>query len=100
MSIVPIFFRNWWEDEWDRPLRTSRVLDQHFGGGISGDDLLGALAGISDSRNRRQLSHHYPTGRYIRPWHSSCVANKRDIGSAVNITNDKFQINLDVQHFA
>ncbi|XP_058064872.1 protein lethal(2)essential for life-like [Anopheles bellator] len=102
MSIVPIFFRNWWEDEWDRPLWNSRLIDQHFGGGISSDDLLNVLSTVNDSHGHRlqQHPHHHPSGRYIRPWHSSCVANKRDIGSAVNITNDKFQINLDVQHFA
>ncbi|XP_052859773.1 protein lethal(2)essential for life-like [Anopheles cruzii] len=86
MSIVPIFFRNWWDDEWDRPLWNSRLLDQHFGRGVTGDDLLTALS--------------HPSGRYMRPWHSSCVANNRDTGSTVNVTNDKFQINLDVQHFA
>ncbi|XP_050095207.1 protein lethal(2)essential for life-like [Anopheles aquasalis] len=104
MSIVPIFFRNWWEDEWDRPLRSSRLLDQHFGSGIGGDDLLGALAAVTEPRHRRHPlnhhHHHHGSGRYVRPWHSSCVANKRDSGSTVNVTNDKFQINLDVQQFA
>uniref|UniRef100_A0A2M4BZK2 Putative alpha crystallin n=1 Tax=Anopheles marajoara TaxID=58244 RepID=A0A2M4BZK2_9DIPT len=106
MSIVPIFFRNWWEDEWDRPLRSSRLLDQHFGSGIGGDDLLGALAAVTDPRHRRHPlnhhhhHHHHGSGRYVRPWHSSCVANTRDSGSTVNVTNDKFQINLDVQQFA
>uniref|UniRef100_A0A2M4CSM4 Putative alpha crystallin n=1 Tax=Anopheles darlingi TaxID=43151 RepID=A0A2M4CSM4_ANODA len=106
MSIVPIFFRNWWEDEWDRPLRSSRLLDQHFGSGIGGDDLLGALAAVTEPRHRRHPlnhhhhHHHHGPGRYVRPWHSSCVANTRDSGSTVNVTNDKFQINLDVQQFA
>ncbi|XP_050091835.1 protein lethal(2)essential for life-like [Anopheles aquasalis] len=104
MSIVPIFFRNWWEDEWDRPLWNSRLLDQHFGGGVTADDLLNVLSTVADSQNRRlqqsQQHRHHPSGRYIRPWHSSCVANKRDSGSTVNVTNDKFQINLDVQQFA
>uniref|UniRef100_A0A182FEK5 Uncharacterized protein n=1 Tax=Anopheles albimanus TaxID=7167 RepID=A0A182FEK5_ANOAL len=131
MSIVPIFFRNWWEDEWDRPLRSSRLLDQHFGSGIGGDDLLGALAAVTEPRHRRHPlnhhhhHHHHGSGRYVRPWHSSCVANTRDSGSTVNVTkqivchfttscvantrdsgstvnvtNDKFQINLDVQQFA
>uniref|UniRef100_A0A182NM45 SHSP domain-containing protein n=1 Tax=Anopheles dirus TaxID=7168 RepID=A0A182NM45_9DIPT len=98
MSIVPIFFRNWWEDEWDRrPLWNSRLLDQHFGGGVTADDLLNAMASVGD---RRLQHHHHHPSRYSRPWHSSCVATKRDGGSTVNITGDKFQINLDVQQFA
>ncbi|XP_052870462.1 protein lethal(2)essential for life-like [Anopheles cruzii] len=102
MSIVPIFFRNWWDDEWDRPLWNSRLLDQHFGRGVTADDLLAALTSVTaDSNNRRlQHQHSHPSGCYMRPWHSSCVANNRDTGSTVNVTNDKFQINLDVQHFA
>lgn len=35
MSIVPIFFRNWWDDEWDRPLWSSRLLDQPSQPGLS-----------------------------------------------------------------
>ncbi|ETN66641.1 lethal(2)essential for life protein, l2efl [Anopheles darlingi] len=103
MSIVPIFFRNWWDDEWDRPLWNSRLLDQHFGGGVTADDLLNVLSSVADTQNRRlqqSQQHRHPSGRYVRPWHSSCVANKRDSGSTVNVTNDKFQINLDVQQFA
>ncbi|KFB40372.1 AGAP007159-PA-like protein [Anopheles sinensis] len=99
MSIVPIFFRNWWDDEWDRPLWSSRLLDQHFGGGVSADDLLNAMASVADSHSRR-LQQQQSAGRYNRPWHSSCVATKRDSGSTVNVTNDKFQINLDVQQFS
>ncbi|XP_049546513.1 protein lethal(2)essential for life-like [Anopheles darlingi] len=99
MSIVPIFFRNWWDDEWDRPLWNSRLLDQQFGKALTTDDLLNAFSSLVDSHNRR-LQHRHPSGRYVRPWHSSCVANTRDSGSTVNVTNDKFQINLDVQQFA
>ncbi|ETN66642.1 lethal(2)essential for life protein, l2efl [Anopheles darlingi] len=99
MSIVPIFFRNWWDDEWDRPLWNSRLLDQQFGKALTTDDLLNAFSSLVDSHNRR-LQQLNSSGRYVRPWHSSCVANKRDSGSTVNVTNDKFQINLDVQQFA
>ncbi|XP_053667262.1 protein lethal(2)essential for life-like [Anopheles marshallii] len=97
MSIIPIFFRNWWDDEWDRPLWNSRLLDQHFGSGVRADDLLNALVSVPDRRLQPQCQQQ--TRRYNRPWHSSCVASKRDTGSTVNVTNDKFQISLDVQQF-
>uniref|UniRef100_A0A182WJV5 SHSP domain-containing protein n=1 Tax=Anopheles minimus TaxID=112268 RepID=A0A182WJV5_9DIPT len=98
MSIIPIFFRNWWDDEWDRPVWSSRLLDQHFGSGVNADDLLNALMSVTDRRLQPQVQQR--AARYNRPWHSSCVASKRDTGSAVNVTNDKFQINLDVQQFS
>uniref|UniRef100_A0A6E8VME8 SHSP domain-containing protein n=1 Tax=Anopheles coluzzii TaxID=1518534 RepID=A0A6E8VME8_ANOCL len=100
MSIVPIFFRNWWDDEWDRPLWNSRLLDQHFGGGVTADDLLNAMASVSDRRLQPRHHHHHLNHRYSRPWHSSCLATKKDSGSTVNVTGDKFQINLDVQQFS
>ncbi|XP_035913859.1 protein lethal(2)essential for life-like [Anopheles stephensi] len=102
MSIVPIFFRNWWDDEFDRPLWNSRLLDQHFGGGVTADDLLNVIASVPDRRLQQRHHHHglHPSSRYNRPWHSSCVATNRDSGSTVNVTGDKFQINLDVQQFS
>ncbi|XP_058121269.1 protein lethal(2)essential for life-like [Anopheles ziemanni] len=113
MAIIPIFYRNWWDDEVDRPFRASRLMDPHFGSAANDDDLLTALAaatGILQHRAHQQHQHrHHPLhrihqnqqpGRYNRPWHSSCVATKRDSGSTVNVTNDKFQINLDVQQFS
>ncbi|XP_050075575.1 protein lethal(2)essential for life-like [Anopheles maculipalpis] len=99
MSIIPIFFRNWWDDEWDRPLWSSRLLDQHFGSGVTADDLLNALVSVTDRRLPSQ-SQQQLASRYNRPWHSSCVASNRDSGSTVNVTNDKFQISLDVQQFS
>ncbi|XP_050075589.1 protein lethal(2)essential for life-like [Anopheles maculipalpis] len=100
MSIVPIFFRNWWDDEFDRPLWNSRLLDQHFGGGVTADDLLNVIASVPDRRLQQRHHHHLHPSRYNRPWHSSCVATNRDTGSTVNVTGDKFQINLDVQQFS
>ncbi|XP_041771995.1 protein lethal(2)essential for life-like [Anopheles merus] len=102
MSIIPIFFRNWWDDEWDRPLWSSRLLDQHFGSGVTADDLLNALASVTDRRLQEQQAQQgqQSGNRYNRPWHSSCVARMHDSGSAVNISKDKFQINLDVQQFS
>lgn len=80
MSLVPLLFRDWWDD-FDRP---SRLLDQNFGLGLRHHDLLhpGSLL---------------RTG-YIRPWRN---ITRQDSGSS-NITadKDKFQVILDVQQFA
>uniref|UniRef100_A0A182RQW1 SHSP domain-containing protein n=1 Tax=Anopheles funestus TaxID=62324 RepID=A0A182RQW1_ANOFN len=95
MSIIPIFFRNWWDSEWDRPVWSSRLMDQHFGSGVTADDLLNALVAVTDRRLQPQAQQQ--PCRYNR--HSSCVASKRDSASTVDVTKDKFQINLDVQQF-
>ncbi|KAJ4433547.1 protein lethal(2)essential for life isoform X2 [Periplaneta americana] len=80
MSLVPLLFRDWWDDI-ERP---SRLLDQHFGLGLRHHDLLhpGSLT---------------RTG-YFRPWRN---ITRQDSGSS-NITadKDKFQVILDVQQFA
>lgn len=97
MPLVPILFRDWWDDCLDTPLRTSRVLDQHFGSGISADDLLTALATAAAARSaveNQRRSH------YCRPWRNSSLASRQDSGSTVNVASDKFQINLDVQQFS
>lgn len=39
----------------------------------------------------------YPAG-YYRPWRTQ--AGEKDTGSVVTFDKDKFQVNLDVQHFA
>ncbi|XP_055625546.1 protein lethal(2)essential for life-like [Toxorhynchites rutilus septentrionalis] len=93
MSLVPILFRDWWDDRWDVPLRTSRILDQHFGSGITADDLLSAFTTAAADLNRLRSG-------YNRPWRSSSVASRNDAGSKVNVASDKFQINLDVQQFS
>ncbi|XP_065089936.1 protein lethal(2)essential for life-like [Ochlerotatus camptorhynchus] len=97
MPVVPILFRDWWDDCLDTPLRTSRVLDQHFGSGITADDLLTALttaaAAQSAMQNQRKCL-------YSRPWRNSSLASRQDSGSTVNVASDKFQINLDVQQFS
>lgn len=87
MSLVPIFFRDWWDDGWwNGPLRTSRILDQRFGSGIFNDDLFRSMA----------CCNPHELGRlgFERPW-----ANlSQKLGSTV-ADKDKFQINLDVQQF-
>ncbi|XP_026320443.1 protein lethal(2)essential for life-like isoform X2 [Hyposmocoma kahamanoa] len=83
MSIVPMMFRDWW-DEWDRP---SRLLDQHFGVGLRRDDLLSSFPTSSLLRNT-----------YYRPWRTNL--GRQESSSTVNLTKDKFEVILDVQQFA
>ncbi|XP_065090027.1 protein lethal(2)essential for life-like [Ochlerotatus camptorhynchus] len=87
MSLVPIFFRDWWDDGWwNGPLRTSRLLDQRFGSGIFNDDLFRSMSCCHPQELRRL--------GFGRPW-----ANlSQQLGSTV-ADKDKFQINLDVQQF-
>ena len=56
MSMVPLLFRDWWDD-FDRE-RPSRLLDQHFGLGLKKDDLFNAWPSTAVPRS----------GRYYRPW--------------------------------
>lgn len=87
MSVVPLSFRDWWDD-WDRPFRSSRILDQEFGTGLRRDDLLSSFWSSSPSVLR---------SGYVRPWKSSL---KREAsGSTINVDSDKFQVILDVQQF-
>ncbi|XP_053686975.1 protein lethal(2)essential for life-like [Sabethes cyaneus] len=94
MPLVPILFRDWWEDCWDMPLQTSRLLDQHFGSGLTADDLLTALTSAAGTRSA--LQQNRPRVGYNRPWRNA----GQDSGSTVSVGGDKFQINLDVQQFS
>ncbi|XP_055605403.1 protein lethal(2)essential for life-like [Uranotaenia lowii] len=97
MSLMPIIFRNWWDDCWDAPLRTSQLLDQHFGSGISADNLLAAFTSAVAAQSALQNQR---ASRYNRPWRHCHPACRQDSGSTVDIRGDKFQISLDVQQFA
>ncbi|XP_062550381.1 protein lethal(2)essential for life-like [Armigeres subalbatus] len=94
MALIPILFSDWWDDSWDSQPRLPRVLDQHFGSGICRNDLLTARAAAQSAIQNQRRS------QYVRPWRNFNLVPLRDSGSAINVTSDKFQINLDVQHFA
>ncbi|XP_045507514.1 protein lethal(2)essential for life-like [Colias croceus] len=81
MSLLPYLFDDW---GYNRP---RRLMDQHFGLGLTPNDLLSVAAGPLISRE------------YYRPWRHLAAA-ARDVGSTIKADSDKFQINLDVQHFA
>ncbi|XP_032528705.1 protein lethal(2)essential for life-like [Danaus plexippus] len=79
MSMYPFFL------EYERP-RPRRLMDQHFGLGLTPDDFLTIVV---PQMNRN----------YCRPWRNLAAANQ-DTGSTIKEEKDKFQVNLDVQHFA
>ncbi|KAJ0182233.1 hypothetical protein K1T71_001602 [Dendrolimus kikuchii] len=80
MSMYPLFI------EYERP-RPRRLADQHFGLGLTPQDYLTILALPQTKRD------------YYRPWRN-LQASSQDAGSTIKEEKDKFQINLDVQHFA
>lgn len=65
-----------------------RLADQEFGVAITPDDLLTAAV-VAPMMARD----------YYRPWRQLSVA-ARDMGSTIVSNKEKFQVNLDVQHFA
>ncbi|XP_026486064.1 protein lethal(2)essential for life-like [Vanessa tameamea] len=79
MALLPFLL----DYELERP---RRLIDQHFGLGLTPDDLLGAVTGPMVNRE------------YYRPWRHLAAA-ARDVGSSIKNDKDKFQVNLDVQHF-
>jgi crystallin alpha B len=82
MSLVPLRFRDWWED-FERPL--SRLPDQHFGRGWFRDDLISRLADWSLREPRSPL-----LDTYYRPWRSLLG---RDGGSStIRADKDRFQV--------
>ena len=97
MSKVPMMFRDWWDeydmdfDNYRRPARTSRLMDQHFGTALRKNDLMSTFANT-------HLSSPRSAGTYYRPWGQSPLA-KQDSGSTINVEKNKYQIILDVQQF-
>ncbi|XP_011494036.1 PREDICTED: protein lethal(2)essential for life [Ceratosolen solmsi marchali] len=80
MALIPTFFRDWWDD-FERP---SRLLDQHFGVGLSRDELVRTLS--------------TPSFRgYYRPWRN--LLEQSNGVSKVQHDKDKFQVIIDVQQF-
>ncbi|GJQ78327.1 hypothetical protein Trydic_g22162 [Trypoxylus dichotomus] len=85
MSLLPLIFDDFYL------ARPSRLLDQHFGMELNETDLLTPFT-IPQSVGRLI---RIPS--YYRPW-TSCNGQK-DVESRISQDKDKFQVNLDVQHF-
>ncbi|CAG9570200.1 unnamed protein product [Danaus chrysippus] len=77
MSLLPFILG------YDQP---HRLFDQDFGLALTPDDLLTVAVSPLSSRD------------YYRPWRQMAAA-ARDVGSTIKSDKDKFQVNLDVQHF-
>jgi len=93
MSRVPLRYRDWWDDYdsfFDPSLRTSRILDQHFGTGLRRNDLFSSLATTRPNVLRG-------TG-YVRPWTNTQI-ERQDSGSTINVKDDKYEVILDVAQF-
>jgi crystallin alpha B len=80
--MVPLFFRDWWADDFDRE-RPARLLDQHFGMGLKRDDLLKNFSDLSTLRS----------GRYLRPWGALPLAR-----SSSGSSNLKFDLKKKGSH--
>ncbi|XP_060817230.1 protein lethal(2)essential for life-like [Bombus pascuorum] len=93
MSVVPLIFRDWWDDL-DRPM--SRLMDQHFGRGLNRDELLSRFSDLSLDRPVRSIFRD----RYYRPWRNvTCQPSSGS--STIQIDGkDNFQVILDVQQFS
>lgn len=78
MALIPYLL--------DCELRPRRFRDQLFGLDLSPDDFL------TDVFDR-------PSRSYLRPWRN-LASLARDVGSTIKSDKDKFQVNLDVQHFS
>ncbi|CAG4958346.1 unnamed protein product [Parnassius apollo] len=75
MSLLPFIL------DLERP---RRLQDQHFAIALTPDDILAAFGQPRD---------------YVRPWKQLSTI-LQDAGSTIKTDKNKFQINLDVQHFA
>ncbi|XP_050425615.1 protein lethal(2)essential for life-like [Adelges cooleyi] len=87
-SLVPLFFRDWWED-FERERLPRRLMDQHFGLGLHRDD----LSSLSSA-----LTTPLRSGTYYRPWQS--IVSRQNSGmSNISLDDKQVQVILDVQQF-
>lgn len=88
MSLVPLFYRDWWQDfEHERLPR--RLMDQHFGLGLNRDDLTSLTSALTSPLR---------SGTYYRPWQGAL--NRQNSGTSNLKFDDKqVQVVLDVQQF-
>uniref|UniRef100_A0A182NJW2 SHSP domain-containing protein n=1 Tax=Anopheles dirus TaxID=7168 RepID=A0A182NJW2_9DIPT len=98
MASVPMYFRDWWDDDlFESPRRTSRLFDQQFGTGIFSEDLQKMASSFHSSNFQRSAR----LGSFRRPW-SELGAPKFShglIGTSNSTCSDRLQISLDVQQF-
>lgn len=99
MSIVPLVFRDWWEDM-DRPV--SRIWDQYFGRGLNRNDLVTEFSDLGINR-----PFHHPTpfrsllgnnSTYYRPWRTVTRQNSGG-SSTIKMEKDNFQVSGSISLF-
>lgn len=89
MPMVPLFYRDFWDDGWwNGPMRTSRLFDQHFGRGIFSDDLFRDMSCCHPQEFRRM--------GFGKSWLSDL---NQQFSRTIIGDKEKFQVNLDVQQF-
>lgn len=91
MSLVPLFFRDWWED-FERERLPRRLLDQHFGLGLHRDDLTSLTSSLVSPSLR-------PGGTYYRPWQGVAFNRQNSGTSNLKFDEKQVQVILDVQQF-
>ncbi|XP_045507386.1 protein lethal(2)essential for life-like [Colias croceus] len=85
--VTSLIFTQIYGEEKCSDKKENRLFDQDFGLALTPDDLLTSMMGPWMFRD------------YFRPWrYMESIA--RDLGSSIVSEKDKFQINLDVQHFS
>ncbi|XP_012277090.1 protein lethal(2)essential for life-like [Orussus abietinus] len=91
MAVVPLMFRDWWDDL-DRS--RLRLLDRHFDGILTRDDpLLSELSNLSLTKPRSLFG----APGYFRPWRTIFPTSG---ASTIKSDKDTFQVILDVQQFS
>lgn len=85
MEFFPLYIE--YEQPRQRPQWPHHHRNQHFDLGMTPQDLLTILALPQRNQN------------YLRNWNNLQAANQ-DVGATIKQDKDKFQVNLDVQHFA
>lgn len=91
MSVVPLMFRDWWDD-FERPM--SRLMDQHFGSGLNRDDLLSGLSSLNIASRPRSI---FGSPAYYRPWRHLVRQNS---GGASTISCDKERFEVRFFYFS
>ncbi|XP_050075583.1 protein lethal(2)essential for life-like [Anopheles maculipalpis] len=97
MSSVPMYFRDWWDDDlFENPRRTSRLFDQQFATGIFSEDLQKMASSFHTSNLRSSR-----LGSFRRPWSELGVGKFSHslMNGGTLAPADRLQINLDVQQF-
>lgn len=94
MSVVPLMFRDWWDD-FDRPV--SRIMDQHFGRVLNRDDLISRFADFGFDRPARSAFG----SRYFKPWQNVSTRQHSSGSSTIQVDNkDNFQVGSIIKLFA